>query len=201
MAGNYTEHYQLSQWQPQDQVLRTEFNQDNARLDGALDQLAGGLAQAMAACPLRQLAVVTAQAGAGQMELSLEAGTAQGYHALWLFVELGEGSTGERLQLRVNNLTSYYNGSIENEYIALANLSDDPPAGTGCRFELILGPGQIAGACFYERVRGGGYLANDSYVRRVAELPGAGLTGIQLVMPDGGQLAAGTRVWLYGLKK
>ena len=48
MAGNYTEHYQLSQWQPQDQVLRTEFNQDNARLDGALDQLAGGLAQAMA---------------------------------------------------------------------------------------------------------------------------------------------------------
>ena len=201
MAGNYTEHYQLSQWQPQDQVLRTEFNQDNARLDGALDQLAGGLAQAMAACPLRQLAVVTAQAGAGQMELSLEAGTAQGYHALWLFVELGEGSTGERLQLRVNNLTSYYNGSIENEYIALANLSDDMPAGTGCRFELILGPGQIAGACFYERVRGGGYLANDSYVRRVAELPGAGLTGIQLVMPDGGQLAAGTRVWLYGLEK
>ncbi len=36
MAGNYTEHYQLSQWQPQDRVLRTEFNQDNARLDGAI---------------------------------------------------------------------------------------------------------------------------------------------------------------------
>ena len=36
MAGNYTQHYQLSQWQPQDRVLRTEFNQDNARLDGAL---------------------------------------------------------------------------------------------------------------------------------------------------------------------
>ena len=36
MAGNYTEHYQLSQWQPQDRVLRTEFNQDNARLDAAI---------------------------------------------------------------------------------------------------------------------------------------------------------------------
>ena len=36
MAGSYTEHYQLSQWQPQDRVLRTEFNQDNARLDGAI---------------------------------------------------------------------------------------------------------------------------------------------------------------------
>ena len=31
MAGNYTEHYQLSQWQPQDRVLRTEFNEDNAK--------------------------------------------------------------------------------------------------------------------------------------------------------------------------
>ena len=40
MAGNYTEHYQLSQWQPQDRVLRTEFNQDNAKLDGALHTLA-----------------------------------------------------------------------------------------------------------------------------------------------------------------
>ncbi len=36
MAGNYTEHYQLSQWQPQDRVLRTEFNQDHAKLDGAI---------------------------------------------------------------------------------------------------------------------------------------------------------------------
>ena len=36
MAGNYTQHYQLSQWQPQDRVLRTEFNQDNARLDAAI---------------------------------------------------------------------------------------------------------------------------------------------------------------------
>ena len=36
MAGSYTEHYQLSQWQPQDRVLRTEFNQDNAKLDGAI---------------------------------------------------------------------------------------------------------------------------------------------------------------------
>ena len=40
MAGSYTEHYQLSQWQPQDRVLRTEFNQDNAKLDGALHALA-----------------------------------------------------------------------------------------------------------------------------------------------------------------
>ena len=39
MAGNYTEHYQLSQWQPQDRVLRTEFNQDNARIDAALKDL------------------------------------------------------------------------------------------------------------------------------------------------------------------
>ena len=31
-----TEHYQLSQWDPNDQVKRTDFNEDNAKLDAAL---------------------------------------------------------------------------------------------------------------------------------------------------------------------
>ena len=36
MATNHTEHYQLNQWEPGDKVLRTEFNEDNAKIDGAL---------------------------------------------------------------------------------------------------------------------------------------------------------------------
>ena len=41
MASNYTENYGLCQWEATDNFVRTEFNQDNARLDSALDQLAG----------------------------------------------------------------------------------------------------------------------------------------------------------------
>ena len=36
MASNYTTNYQLNQWEAGDQVLRTDFNQDNQKIDGAL---------------------------------------------------------------------------------------------------------------------------------------------------------------------
>ena len=36
MASNYTTNYQLNQWEAGDQVLRTEFNQDNLKIDTAL---------------------------------------------------------------------------------------------------------------------------------------------------------------------
>ena len=36
MASNYTTNYNLCQWQPTDQVQRTDFNADNAKIDAAL---------------------------------------------------------------------------------------------------------------------------------------------------------------------
>ena len=37
MASNYTQQYQLNQWSADDQVLRTEFNGDNARAEGKMN--------------------------------------------------------------------------------------------------------------------------------------------------------------------
>ena len=37
MATNQTTNYQLNQWEPTDQVLRTEFNADNVKIETALD--------------------------------------------------------------------------------------------------------------------------------------------------------------------
>ena len=49
MASSYTTNYQLNQWSAADQVLRTEFNADNAKIDAALkglsDPVAGKAAQ------------------------------------------------------------------------------------------------------------------------------------------------------------
>ena len=36
MAANQTTNYQLNQWEATDQVLRTDFNADNAKVDAAL---------------------------------------------------------------------------------------------------------------------------------------------------------------------
>ena len=39
MASNYTEHYDLCQWEATDAVQRVEFNADNAKIDAALATL------------------------------------------------------------------------------------------------------------------------------------------------------------------
>ena len=44
MASNYTENYGLCQWEAGDSFVRTEFNQDNAKIDTALQALSVGKA-------------------------------------------------------------------------------------------------------------------------------------------------------------
>ena len=39
MATNHTEHCWLSQWEPGDQVLRTDFNADYKKIDAVLEKL------------------------------------------------------------------------------------------------------------------------------------------------------------------
>ena len=39
MASNYTENYNLCQWEATDQVLRTEFNEDNTKIDAVLTSI------------------------------------------------------------------------------------------------------------------------------------------------------------------
>ena len=51
--ANYTEHYQLHQWEPQDPFLRTDFNEDHEKIDTALNGLAeqnAALEAALALC-------------------------------------------------------------------------------------------------------------------------------------------------------
>ena len=43
MASNYTGNYTLCQWEDTDQVKRTEFNEDNAKIDAALGSLASAV--------------------------------------------------------------------------------------------------------------------------------------------------------------
>ena len=45
MASFSTTNYQLCQWEPTDQVQRTDFNADNAKIDTALAVLATGLSE------------------------------------------------------------------------------------------------------------------------------------------------------------
>lgn len=39
MASNYTEQYKLCQWEETDAVLRTDFNEDNQKIEAAIIEL------------------------------------------------------------------------------------------------------------------------------------------------------------------
>ena len=48
---NKTSNYQLCQWDGEDRILRTDFNEDNAKIDAALKQQANSIAGINAALP------------------------------------------------------------------------------------------------------------------------------------------------------
>ncbi len=61
MASNHTEHFSLNQWLPDDQVKRTDFNENNAKIDAALNDLSGGLAEKADQAALDALAAEVAK--------------------------------------------------------------------------------------------------------------------------------------------
>ena len=85
MASNYTEHYDLCQWEPTDAVQRVEFNQDNAKLDAALDDLS------VTADGAKNLAHLV-------YDLSIKDYTSTGYHGFrrGLLMENFAGQSGIR---------------------------------------------------------------------------------------------------------
>jgi len=54
MSAKYTKNYKLCQWEPGDKVLRTDFNEDNAKLEAALAKISASADGAGAA--VRELA-------------------------------------------------------------------------------------------------------------------------------------------------
>ena len=72
MASNYTEHYELCQWEATDQVQRTDFNADNAKVDAALDALAGLVAEKADGDDLAALSETVAEVSAGMGNCDME---------------------------------------------------------------------------------------------------------------------------------
>ena len=80
MATNQTTNYQLNQWEPTDQVLRTDFNADNAKLDAALNALSDQVAKKADEEDLTALSesVAAVSAGMGNCDMELLTYTGNG---------------------------------------------------------------------------------------------------------------------------
>ena len=82
MASNYTEHYDLCQWEATDQVQRTDFNADNAKVDAALNTLAGQVAEKADGDDLAALSETVAEVSAGMGNCDMELLTYTGTGAM-----------------------------------------------------------------------------------------------------------------------
>ena len=83
MASNFTKNYKLNQWEPEDKVVRTDFNTDNAKIDAALskkadktalDALAQTVTAAQAALDTRARCAAGSYTGNGAGSLTLNVG-------------------------------------------------------------------------------------------------------------------------------
>ena len=94
MSTNQTTNYELNQWLSTDQVLRTDFNADNAKLDAALADLAGQVTEKADAVDLNTLSSTVAE--------HTTALTGCGNCQIYTTIYAGTGTYGED---RKNSLT------------------------------------------------------------------------------------------------
>ena len=97
---NYTQNYQLNQWDAADRVLREDFNRDNAKIDAALADLSGRL-------HWQKLLDVTLEAETQKWDLDVSDIDLTKYQKLLLYPHL-KGNTNQWVYLRINGLTSGY---------------------------------------------------------------------------------------------
>ena len=86
MATNHTTNYQLCQWEATDKVLRTDFNQDNQKIDAALAAHDGALAGKAGA---GELSALVQRTTALEARPTLVTGTYTGNGASSQFISLG----------------------------------------------------------------------------------------------------------------
>ena len=104
MASGQTEHYSLNQWQPEDKVLREEFNQDNAKIETTI-------ADVEEHCKLIKVTELVLAESGSQANLSLS--TVDMNQFSMLKVIINSKTSAEGMKMRFNNMTTniYYSSN------------------------------------------------------------------------------------------
>lgn len=195
-----TENYALNQWDPEDRILRTNFNADNAKIDEAI-------AAVRDACPVVKLLDKVVLSDTAQVDLDLSAFDLTKYYELFFYFtsETGTvGSAGRQVYVQCNGISSGYHNSDGHESGTLMAFSLFGTDITGAfRGQILLGSGALLGiqdACRWRSSSSSdGYLSNSSCTLRLSP---ASLRKLNFyVDAEDGLLAANSRITLYGIKK
>ena len=111
-----TANYALNQWDPADRILRTDFNDDNAKLDAAIMAV-------RAAVPVEKLLDVTIQTAAIQVDLDLSGIDLSPYSQLLAeLIPSADTASQTHCYLRCNGVSTGYIRSADTAS-ALASFS------------------------------------------------------------------------------
>ena len=187
---NYTQNYQLNQWEASDRVLREDFNRDNRKIDAALT----------AVPPVKLLDLVTKNPQK-QVDISLTEFSPEPYAALKLYI----CAKVSNLQVRVNNYTSYCgsssaSGAEGQTNVLITSAGASRPAWMHGELTLLFSPGegnnQLVSAFL---LSGNG--EKVAIGRGTCVLTGA-LQTLNLISGDSANpIPAGSRFRLYGIRK
>lgn len=186
-----TEHYQLSQWDASDRILRTDFNSDNAKIDAALRALAE-------ANPYQKIYSVETQTDAQQIDLDVSGIDFTQYHKIELFVDCPTMTSGYTLRVNDISASSYTyrptSGGGSGDPVYRTSLANIVSRGYGV--VLFYSPATTAQVgCVYMTTDGFSY----SGYQILAPVTWSQLTTFNII---GGQLLpAGTKIQIYGVRK
>ena len=190
---NQTANYQLPIWERTDRILMTDFNQAMTRIDLGL----AGLESRIPAVKLREFTVAQA---AANVPLDLTGLDLSLYPGLRLEAVSG-GAVNADVGLRVNGLSSGYEyrtpsalNPLEAEMITLGTYGDFSTAVELRAFGDWL-------AYYADGISHSGSRINGVWIRGVHQQASySQISSIALVCEEGYQVAAGTKVVLYGLR-
>ena len=193
---NHTSNYQLPQWEESDRILRTDFN-------GAMNKIEEGLTGLEGQAPAVKLREFTVSQAAESVSLDLSGLDLAAYPALRLRAESG-GAVNAAVGLRVNGLESDYEyrspsslNPITDSMITLGSYGE-----SSVTVELRPFGGWLA--YYTDGLSYSGSRVSGVWNRGIHRQASYGqITSLQLVClgDEGEQVAAGTKVVLYGLRE
>lgn len=94
-----------------DRILRTDFNADNAKIDAAI-------AAVRNLCPVEKLLETSITSTSTQADIDVSSIDLTAYRTLMIYLNCSSNTTAARIQLRLNDLESYQDHSLEETWLA-----------------------------------------------------------------------------------
>ena len=198
-----TANYQLNQWDPEDRILREEFNGDNERIDAALAKLAA----AAAANPITKLVDVTTQMDTYDLQLEVSQIDFTQYRKIEFYLETTMSNVDINLRLNALGESGDYvrgdlgPGGVCSTSSVLTGWSARLPQMQTAYLEFFPpNSGALVGCIQAYIYKNGGSNLHNALVSRAESVTWDTLRSIDL-STSLSKLKAGSRITLWGVRK